>query len=86
MNTDRYTYNNSKTFNLKVNVNFNTNAMVKNSKICTIDVGLWLKVFVLCLTGLQLSSIAEKIISVTRLNLLQDFLQASRGLCGAREI
>lgn len=48
--------------------------MVKARKVCTITVGLWFKVFVLGLTGLQLSSIAEEVISVTRLNLLQDLL------------
>lgn len=62
--------------------------------VCTAVTGLWFMICVLwlfllaftaALTGLQFSGSSEKVICVTRLNLLQDFLKASRGLCGEKK-
>lgn len=65
--------------------------LVKGDRVCTAVTGLWfmngvLRLFpftvTVALTGVQLSCTSEEIICVTRLNLLQDLLEASRGLCG----
>lgn len=68
--------------------------LVKGDRVCTAVTGLWFMNRVLwlflftvtvALTGVQLSCTSEKIICVTRLNLLQDLLEASRGLCGGKK-
>ncbi len=65
--------------------------LVKGDCVCTAVTGLWFMNCVLwlflfavtvALAGVQLSGTSEKRIGVTRLNLLQDLLEASRGLCG----
>lgn len=67
--------------------------LVKGDCVCTTVTGLWFMNCVLwfvlfavtvTLAGVQLSGTSEKIICVTRLNLLQDLLEASRGLCGEK--
>lgn len=68
--------------------------LVKGDCVCTAVTGLWFMNCVLwlflfavtvALTGVQLSGTSEKIVCVTRLNLLQDLLEASRGLCGEKK-
>lgn len=43
---------------------------------------LFLQTVMVGLAGVQLSGTGEKVICVTRLNLLQDFLKVNRCLCG----